>query len=178
MLEGQRCRGENLAEFAHGYAFNNNQLHLEWIIDAYQQLSDKDFFTNYFNLLSGDKKLRNQIEQGLSADEIRASWKDEIDAFMKIQSMYLMYWVPKITRFFTDIQITVIYQLYGQKYRAEFHALDSALFITFVFKYYSELLVSAKSLADSQTIIFMSLCLDANGPKNQGQDHRPLARPA
>ena len=91
LLEGQRCRGENLVEFAHGYAFNNNQLHLEWIIDAYQQLSDKDFFTNYFNLLSGDKKLRNQIEQGLSADEIRASWKDEIEDFMEIRGKYLIY---------------------------------------------------------------------------------------
>lgn len=91
LLEGQRCRGENLIEFAHGYAYNNNQLHLEWIIEAYQQLNDKDFFTSYFNLLSGDKKLRSQIEQGLSADEIRASWKDEIDAFMKIRNKYLMY---------------------------------------------------------------------------------------
>ncbi|MBQ0130213.1 MAG: DUF1343 domain-containing protein [bacterium] len=91
LLEGQRCRGENLVEFAHGYAFNDNQLHLEWFIEAYQQLSDKDFFTSYFNLLSGDKKLRSQIEQGLSADEIRASWKNEIDAFMKIRNKYLMY---------------------------------------------------------------------------------------
>ena len=91
LLEGQRCRGENLVEFAHGYAFNDNQLHLKWIIEAYQQLGDKDFFTSYFHLLSGDKKLRSQIEQGLSADEIRASWKDEIDAFMKIRNKYLMY---------------------------------------------------------------------------------------
>ncbi len=91
LLEGQRCRGENLVEFAHGYAFNANQLHLEWVIEAYQQLSDKNFFTNYFHLLSGDKQLRYQIEQGLSADEIRASWKSETDAFMKIRSKYLIY---------------------------------------------------------------------------------------
>ena len=36
------------------------------------------------------------------------------------------------------------------------------------------LLVSAKSLADSQTIIFTCFCLDTKATKSQGQDHRPL----
>lgn len=91
LLEGQRCRGENLVEFAHDYAYNDNQLHLEWIIEAYQQQSDKGFFTNYFRLLSGDKQLQRDIESGKSADEIRASWRDDIEAFMAIRAKYLMY---------------------------------------------------------------------------------------
>lgn len=91
LLEGQRCRGENLVDFAHGYAYNDNQLHLDWIINAYNQLSDKGFFTNYFRLLSGDKQMQRDIENGLSADEIRASWKHEIDDFKEIRNKYLIY---------------------------------------------------------------------------------------
>ena len=64
LLEGQRCRGENLVEYAHAYTLNANQLQLEWIIESYQQLKDKVFFTNYFRLLSGDKQLQRDIEKG------------------------------------------------------------------------------------------------------------------
>ena len=91
LLEGQRCRGENLVEFAHDYARNANQLQLEWIIEAYQQLKDKGFFKDYFRLLSGDKQLQRDIENGKSADEIRASWRDDLEAFKAIRVKYLMY---------------------------------------------------------------------------------------
>ena len=91
LLEGQRCRGENLVEFAHDYKHSTNQLHLEWIIEAYQQLKDKSFFTNYFRLLSGDKQLQRDIENEKSADEIRASWKNDLDAFKAVRAKYLMY---------------------------------------------------------------------------------------
>ena len=91
LLEGQRCRGENLMEFAHDYAYNDNQLHLEWIIEAYQQLKDKGFFIDYFRLLAGDKQLRRDIENGKSADEIRASWDDDLEAFKAVRKKYLMY---------------------------------------------------------------------------------------
>lgn len=91
LLEGQRCRGENLVEFAHDYTRNANQLHLDWIIDTYQQLKDKGFFTNYFRLLSGDKQLQKDIENGKNANEIRASWKDDLGAFKTIREKYLMY---------------------------------------------------------------------------------------
>jgi uncharacterized protein YbbC (DUF1343 family) len=91
LLEGQRCRGENLIEYAHDYARNANQLHLEWIIEAYQQLKDKGFFKDYFRLLSGDKQLQRDIEKGKSADEIRASWEDDLEAFKAVRGKYLLY---------------------------------------------------------------------------------------
>ena len=91
LLEGQRCRGENLVEYAHDYAHNANELHLEWIIEAYQQLKGKDFFIDYFRLLAGDKQLRRDIENGKSAAEIRASWKDDLEAFGATREKYLMY---------------------------------------------------------------------------------------
>ena len=91
LLEGQRCRGENLVEFAQDYLHNENQLHIEWIIESYQQLKDKGFFKDYFRLLSGDKQLQRDIENGKNADVIRASWKSDLDAFKAIRAKYLLY---------------------------------------------------------------------------------------
>lgn len=91
LLQGQRCRGENLTDFAHAYTDNPRQLQLEWIVEAYQQLKDKPFFTNYFRLLSGDKKMQKDIENGKSVAEIRASWQDDIEAFKSIREKYLIY---------------------------------------------------------------------------------------
>ena len=91
LLEGQRCRGENLVEFAHDYAHNTNQLQLEWVIEAYQQLKDKGFFNNYFVKLSGDKQLQRDIENGKTADDIRASWEKDLNEFKAIREKYLLY---------------------------------------------------------------------------------------
>ena len=93
MFEGEKCRGLDLTEFAHDYAVNPAQLQLEWLIDAYRQLSDKNylFFTKYFNLLAGDAILKQQIENKKSAEEIRASWVDDLKAFKIIRESYLLY---------------------------------------------------------------------------------------
>lgn len=93
MFEGERCRGFDLTDYAHDYAVNPAQLQLDWLIDAYRQLSEKNylFFTKYFNLLSGDKVLIQQIENKKSADAIRASWVDDLEKFMVIREKYLLY---------------------------------------------------------------------------------------
>ena len=93
MFEGERCRGFDLTDYAHDYAVNPAQLQLDWLIDAYRQLSEKNylFFTKYFNLLSGDKLLIQQIENKKSADAIRASWLEEIEEFKAIRNKYLIY---------------------------------------------------------------------------------------
>ena len=91
LLEGQRCRGTDLTEFAHGFANNTPRLYLEWVIEAYQQLKDKSFFNNYFRLLSGDKQLQKDIENGKSAEAIRASWQSDLEHFKTIREKYLLY---------------------------------------------------------------------------------------
>ena len=91
LLEGQHCRGLDLTDYAHDYAVNPAQLQLEWIIDAYQQLKDKSFFTKYFRLLSGDNQLQRDIENGRSAEEIRASWRSDLESFKAIREKYLIY---------------------------------------------------------------------------------------
>ena len=93
MFEGQRCRGLDLTEYAHGYSVNPAQLQLEWLIDAYRQLTEKNylFFTKYFNNLAGDSILKQQIENGKSANGIRASWESDLESFKAIRSKYLIY---------------------------------------------------------------------------------------
>ena len=86
------CFGEKLHQYTVDYKTNKDQLNLTWLINAYEQLKDKGtFFNNFFVKLSGTKKLQQQIENGLSEDEIRESWKEDIKKYKKIRAKYLLY---------------------------------------------------------------------------------------
>ncbi len=91
LMEGQLCRGNDLTYYAHDYAINPMQIHLEWVIDAYHQLKDKGFFNKYFVKLAGDSQLQRDMENEKSADQIRASWIAEINEFKSIREKYLIY---------------------------------------------------------------------------------------
>lgn len=66
-------------------------LNLSWLLKAYQQSPKKDFFNSFFIKLAGTKKLQQQIEQGLSEKEIKASWQQGLNDFKKIREQYLLY---------------------------------------------------------------------------------------
>ena len=84
--------GENLIQHATNYTKNKDQLNLTWLIKAYEQLKDKgNFFNNFFVKLAGTKELQQQIENGLSEEEIRESWKEGIEEYKKTRSKYLLY---------------------------------------------------------------------------------------
>jgi len=87
MHNGKLCYGEDLSnkEFIDG-------LSLEWLLKAYQNTSDKSkFFNNFFVKLAGTQKLRQQIEQGWSEEEIRASWQEDLETFKHTREKYLLY---------------------------------------------------------------------------------------
>ncbi len=89
---GKLCKGKDLGDFANEYASNERKIHLSWLIEAYSELGNKSaFFTNYFNTLAGNSKLRKQIEAGINEQEIRASWVDDINNYKKIRKNYLLY---------------------------------------------------------------------------------------
>ena len=85
---GQECHGLNLSK-----AKDLDQLNFSWLIDAYAATSEKDKFFEYeaFNKLAGNTKLKQQIEQGLSMDEIRETWQTDLTAFKKTRAKYLLY---------------------------------------------------------------------------------------
>ena len=90
-LKGQLCYGRNLEKEAE-LIKNNGHLELKWLIESYKILNTKtEFFTNYFDKLAGNSKLREQIIAGKSETEIRKSWQPELDAFKKIRKKYLLY---------------------------------------------------------------------------------------
>ncbi len=90
--KNQSCKGYYLGNFAKEIGPGFNQINLFWLIDAYNELGKpKGFFTSFFNLLAGSDKLSKQIESGLSEEEIKKSWQEDINAFKLIRSKYLLY---------------------------------------------------------------------------------------
>jgi len=68
------------------------KISLRHLIDLYNDYPEKDkFFKKYFETLAGTKELREQIQQGLSEEQIRESWKNELDAFKVKRAKYLLY---------------------------------------------------------------------------------------
>lgn len=92
LLCNEECHGEYLMTYAHDFKRNKNQINLSWIINAYNQLKEEGkFFNNFFVKLSGTSELQQQIEQGMTEKEIRATWKEGLDNYKKIRKKYLMY---------------------------------------------------------------------------------------
>lgn len=90
-LNGKLCYGENLSD----YKTDLRELNLEWVIKAYQNYNNPqlDFFLKnlWFDTLAGTNKLRKQIIAGKSVQEIRESWKSDLEDFEKIRSKYILY---------------------------------------------------------------------------------------
>ena len=87
MHNGVKCFGKDLTDTEFLSTIN-----LEWLIDAYNNTSNKsDFFNPFFTKLAGQTQLQQQIESGTSANDIRESWQKELEAFKKIRANYLLY---------------------------------------------------------------------------------------
>ena len=86
-FKDQLCNGKDLRDEP-----KLNKINLEWIMDAYNANGEnKKFFNSFFVKLAGTKKLQEQIEQGLSAEEIRSTWKDGLSKFKEVREKYLLY---------------------------------------------------------------------------------------
>jgi len=91
-LLGQVCHGTDLRDTMAKGLVPGTQLNLKWLIEAYHNYPYKEkFFNNYFDVLAGGPQLREQIIKGISAKEIRASWKEDLDKFKKLREKYLLY---------------------------------------------------------------------------------------
>ena len=91
-LEGEECYGLNLG--SQYEAERMNQIELKWLVTAYKNYEGNDFFTKrerWFDLLAGTDQLRLQIKAGKSADEIKLSWQEDLNAFKKMRAQYLLY---------------------------------------------------------------------------------------
>lgn len=70
----------------------NKRVDLTYLIDAYTRLHQGDkFFTSFFEKLIGKKDIRLMIEKGMTAEQISATWKTDVEKFKKQRKPYLLY---------------------------------------------------------------------------------------
>lgn len=88
--EGKLCYGLDLSKInARG-----TQINLKYLIDFYNNSEDKTkFFSSpsFFDKLAGSDSLRKQIIAGVPEQQIRASWKNDLDKYKAIRKKYLLY---------------------------------------------------------------------------------------
>ncbi|MDE5838235.1 MAG: DUF1343 domain-containing protein, partial [Paramuribaculum sp.] len=88
---GKRCRGRNLRSMGDEEMIAQG-VNFEYVIDAYNAMGKpNNFFTSFFELLAGNAKIRQMIESGATAEQIRASWSDDVKAFKVKRKPYLLY---------------------------------------------------------------------------------------
>jgi uncharacterized protein YbbC (DUF1343 family) len=91
-FNGQECFGIDLSQADREGLVPMKRINLSWLIDAYRTFPDKgNFFNSYFTTLAGTDKLKQQIIDGLSENEIRLSWQEDLARFKEIRSRYLLY---------------------------------------------------------------------------------------
>ncbi len=91
-FKNEECLGVDLTSFGESFLPEHQQLYLFWLIEAFRMAPEKeDFFTNYFTLLAGTPDLAQQIREGKSEEEIRASWEPGLLDFKIMREAYLLY---------------------------------------------------------------------------------------
>ena len=86
-LDNKICYGVDLRKYN-----MTNKIELKWIIDSYSNFPEpKSFFKEGFYRIAGTRKLKTQIEEGLSEKEIRRTWEEGLINFKKIRLKYLLY---------------------------------------------------------------------------------------
>lgn len=85
--ENQLCYGIDLSQ-----APTEPKISLKYLLDFYKRYPDKEkFFTAYFDKLAGTTMLKQQIKDGLSEDEIRATWAKDLVVYQELRKKYLIY---------------------------------------------------------------------------------------
>ncbi len=86
------CYGVDLRENPSEDEINAKGIDLSYLIGAYRNLNlDDHFFRSFFELLIGQKYVREMIKDGKSAEEIKMMWQDDVEKFKKQRAPYLLY---------------------------------------------------------------------------------------
>ncbi|MDR3219406.1 MAG: DUF1343 domain-containing protein [Dysgonamonadaceae bacterium] len=85
------CYGVNLSNLPDGEILKRG-IDLTYVIDAYRNLNmDDHFFRSFFENLIGVDYVRKMIQQGKSAEAIKAMWQDDVAQFKIQRKPYLLY---------------------------------------------------------------------------------------
>jgi uncharacterized protein YbbC (DUF1343 family) len=85
--ENQLCYGLDLRSVA-----VPNKIELHYLLKMYKSFPDKEkFFIPFFERLAGNSELRQQIKDGLTEEQIRATWQKDLDEYKLKRAKYLLY---------------------------------------------------------------------------------------
>lgn len=90
-FKNKKCYGIDIKSNTN---FPVSEINLKYLINGYKSLKNKTTYFNknlFFDKLSGNKKLREQIINGKSEEEIKKSWEVDLNNFKKTRSKYLLY---------------------------------------------------------------------------------------
>lgn len=90
--KGQTCYGRDL-RLLDDEEIIRRGVDLSYVIDAYNLMGrpGDEFFTPMFEKLIGRSYVREMIKEGKSAEEIKATWAQEVEEFKKLRRQYLLY---------------------------------------------------------------------------------------
>lgn len=100
-FEGQTCYGKDLREIPLAQILEEH-IHLNYIIDTYHSMQAQGAGGSFFgspdgaghcwiDYLCGTDQVRLMIEEGRSAEEISASWQEDVENFKAQRKPYLLY---------------------------------------------------------------------------------------
>ena len=100
-FEGQTCYGKDLREIPLAQILQEH-FNLDYVVDAFNvmkaQNPDLYFFGNpdgdgnyWIDYLCGTDQVRSMIEEGRNAEEISASWQEDVENFRAQRKPYLLY---------------------------------------------------------------------------------------
>jgi uncharacterized protein YbbC (DUF1343 family) len=85
--ENKLCFGKNLQNEK-----ELDHLNLDWLLQAYHHTQDQaSFFNSFFNKLAGNSSLKEQIQQGKTAEDIKESWQADLETYKTKIKPYLLY---------------------------------------------------------------------------------------
>lgn len=89
--KGRTCYGVDLSGMSEEEALRKGFC-LDYVIDAYKALNmDNFFFSAFFEKLVGVDYIRKMIIAGKTAEEIKATWEDDVKQFIIQRKPYLLY---------------------------------------------------------------------------------------
>ena len=89
----KNCYGLDLRKYDTSIFASTGRINLTWLKEFYAAYPNKAAFFRAanFDRLAGTTKLRNQIIEGKSEEEIRKSWEPKLGQFKEMRKKYLLY---------------------------------------------------------------------------------------
>lgn len=92
-FENKTCYGYNISEPIDNFD-EQKGINLTYLISMYNLYPDKENFflkNGFFDKLAGGTALRKAIIAGLTEEEIKATWQDDLEEFKEMRKQYLLY---------------------------------------------------------------------------------------